>query len=138
MRFGTLWRMSVLASLALLMSGQLCMLTTCVPRLTPFHAARHACCRVVPLDRSPDHRVPSPGAMPCDQVMHATAAPVLALPLACSGFGPGAGALDATIAPNLLLAAPACVSAPRALADTGPPLGRPGPASAGLRAPPQG
>ena len=138
MRIGTLWRMSVLASLALLVSGQLCMLTTCVPRLTPPHAARHACCRVVPLDRSHDRSVPSSGAMPCDQAMHATAAPVLALPLACSGFGTAGGGPVATIAASALVARPLVEGAPRALADTGPPLGRLKPAPAGLRAPPQG
>lgn len=34
MRIGKPWWLAVLASLVLLMSGQLCMLTTCLPRLT--------------------------------------------------------------------------------------------------------
>src|SRR5689334_6939027 len=76
MRFGTLWRVAVLASLALLVSGQLCMLTTCVPRLAPRHAAAHACCRALPTGgaaKSPE----SPEAMPCSMALHVADAPVL-------------------------------------------------------------
>src|SRR5262249_25654186 len=124
-------RSAVLASLALLASGQLCMLTTCVPRLTPHHAPPHACCRAFPAGRAP---APSPGsavAMPCELAMHAAAAPALSLPLASA-------APAALIEPPAsLLAAPARGPSPRAPVDTGPLPGRHSPAPAGLRAPPE-
>src|SRR5262245_19755302 len=68
MRVGTLWRVAVLASLALLVSSQLCMLTTCVPRLTSSRSASaHACCRAAPTGAQGPVRAPMvPGAMPCD------------------------------------------------------------------------
>jgi len=134
MRFGTLWRFAVLASLALLVSGQLCMLTTCVPRLVPVHAS-HACCRALPLgpaaDGSQGDAPSSESAMPCGQAMHTTGAPSLAPPLAASvAFT----AFDATAE---LLAPPARVIVPRAPIESHPPLDRTSPAPAGLRAPPQ-
>jgi hypothetical protein len=135
MRVGTLWKLAVLASLALLVSSQLCMLTTCVPRLSPRHLAAHACCRALP-DRgasSGPMRVPgASGVMPCDQFMHTASAPALSLPLASAP----ALALFTDVA--ALLAPPARVSVPRAPIDTGPPVDRHGLAPASLRAPPQG
>ena len=135
MRVGTLWRVAVLASLALLVSGQLCMLTTCVPRLTPSHKAAHACCRALPEAgaTSAPTRAPVPsGAMPCSQVMHTADAPLLSLPLASVGPVP----LPFT-ASAALLAPPARVLVPRAPIDAGPPVDRHGSAPAGLRAPPR-
>ena len=84
MRVGTLWQVAVLASLALLASGQLCMLTTCVPRLSPRHAIDHSCCRALPgaAASGPARGPAAPGGMPCDQVMHTAAAPTLSLPSA--------------------------------------------------------
>jgi len=127
MRFGTLWRVAVLASLALLVSGQLCMLTTCVPRLTPRHAALHACCRALPTGGAT--KAPAaPYDMPCGLAMHMTGAPVLASP----------AVVQASVVPTFaaLLAPPARVNAPRAPIDTGPPVDRQRSAPAGLRAPP--
>jgi hypothetical protein len=132
MRFGTPWRLAVLASLAILSSGQLCMITTCVPRLQHAHAvSQHACCRVMPESPAPAKSQRSAGTMPCDVVLHAASAPVLdsALPLVA------AVALWAAAAPTL--APPARERAPRLEADTGPPLERLSPAPAGVRAPPQ-
>jgi len=76
MRFGTPWRLAVLASVALLASGQLCMLTTCVPRLTRADAeTSHACCAGAPTPEAP---LPMPsGAMPCGQLVSLTDAPTL-------------------------------------------------------------
>ena len=134
MRFGTLWRLAVLASLALLVSGQLCMLTTCVPRLTSVHAAAHACCRGLPVGPTTDAPARAPvgaSGMPCTLAMDTAAAPSLALPLAVA-------ATPATLESSPELLAPlARVGLPRAPTDTGPPLDRHSPASAGLRAPPQ-
>ena len=131
MRFGTLWRVAVLASLALLVSGQLCMLTTCVPRLTSFHtSAAHACCRALPTGgaaKSPE----SPEAMPCSMALHVADAPVLSLPLACVAPAFLLSTFAAQLAP------PARVDAPRAPIDTGPPVDRQRSAPAGLRAPPE-
>jgi len=135
MRVGTLWRVAVLASLALLVSGQLCMLTTCVPRLTPSHSAAHACCRALPEAgaTSAPTRAPVPSAaMPCSQVMHTADAPLLSLPNASVGPVP----LHFTAA-AALLAPPARVHVPRAPIDTGPPVDRHRSAPAGLRAPPR-
>ena len=134
MRFGTLWRVAVLASLALLVSDQLCMLTTCVPRLTPLHAAAHACCRALPIGGAApgDAKSPvAPRAMPCGLAMHTADAPALSLPLA--SVAPVS--LFSTFA--ALLAPPARVSVPRAPIDTGPPVDRFRSAPAGLRAPPR-
>ena len=134
MRVGTLWRVAVLASLAFLVSGQLCMLTTCVPRLTPRHAAAHACCRALPADGTasgPAKAPVTPGAMPCDLSMHTADAPALSLPLA------SVAPASLLVAPAALLAPPARVSVPRAPIDTGPPVDRQRSAPAGLRAPPQ-
>jgi len=130
MKVGTLWRVAVLASLALLVSGQLCMLTTCVPRLTPHHAAAHACCRALPTSRAGSGGAQSPGAMPCGLAMHTVSAPALALP--------SASVAPVSLFPTFaaLLAPPTRVSVPRAI-DTGPPVDRFGSAPAGLRAPPQ-
>ena len=44
MRIGKPWRLGVLVTLLFLLSGQFCMLTTCLPRLARQHAAAHACC----------------------------------------------------------------------------------------------
>jgi len=133
MRVGTLWQVAVLASLALLASGQLCMLTTCVPRLSPRHAIDHSCCRALPgaAASGPARGPAAPGGMPCDQVMHTAAAPTLSLPSA--SVAPAS--LIASFA--ALLAPPARVDVPRAPIDTGPPVDRHGPAPSGLRAPPQ-
>lgn len=132
MRFGTPWRIAVLASLALLSSGQLCMLTTCLPRLRQERAATHACCRATPAPAVPHGGSPAPatGAMPCDEQAQATNAPTLspALPLAIPAV------LDA--ADLATLAPPAAIALPVAAADTGPPAERFSPAPAGLRAPP--
>src|SRR6185369_8298594 len=136
MRVGTLWRVAVLASLALLVSGQLCMLTTCVPRLTSLHrSAAHACCRALPTGGAPGPaRAPVvPGAMPCDQVMHLAGAPTLSQPLAT----PAPLHFAAFAAASALLAPPARVSVPRVPIDTGPPVDRLRSAPADLRAPPQ-
>jgi len=129
MRFGMLWRVAVLASLALLVSGQLCMLTTCVPRLTPHHAAAHACCRALPTGGTA--KAPAaPSAMPCGLAMHLTGAPALSPPV----IAPASLLFSASVA---LLAPPVRVSVPRAPIDTGPPVDRHRSAPAGLRAPPQ-
>ena len=127
-RNGTLWRVAVLASLALLVSAQLCMLTTCVPRLTPRHAAAHACCRALPGGGAAKTPAAS-GAMPCDIALHVTGAPALALPNLVQASLHSACAA--------LLAPPARVCIPRAPIDTGPPVDRQRSAPAGLRAPPQ-
>ena len=134
MRVGTLWRVAVLASLALLVSGQLCMLTTCVPRLTSFHAsAAHACCRALPTGGAsgPAKAPVAPGAMPCDQAMHNADAPTLSQPLAC------VTPTTFLMVSAALLAPPARVSVPRAPIDTGPRVDWQRSAPAGLRAPPQ-
>jgi len=128
MRVGTLWQVAVLASLALLASGQLCMLTTCVPRLSPRHAIDHSCCRALPTGGAT--KAPAaPYDMPCGLAMHIAGAPVLSSPaIAQTSPFPMFAAL---------LAPPARVNAPRAPIDTGPPVDRQRSAPAGLRAPPQ-
>ena len=128
MRIGPLWRSAVLASLALLASGQLCMLTTCVPRLAPHHAPVHACCHALPSQQSPAPA--SSAGMPCSLAMHSAAAPTLDSPLA--SIVPAA-LLEASAS---LLAPPVRGSAPRAPLDTGAP-DRHRSAPADLRAPPQ-
>jgi hypothetical protein len=132
MRSGTLWQSAVLASLAILASGQLCMVTTCVPRLKHANAgSQHACCRVTPERSAPARSQHAPGTMPCDVTLHAASAPILdsASPLVMPA------ALVAAAAS--MLAPPAHVTAPFAETDTGPPLERLSPAPAGVRAPPQ-
>jgi hypothetical protein len=131
MRFGTLWRLAVLASLALLVSGQLCMITTCVPRLHHVRAATHACCRATPAPSAPANSQHSTGTMPCDVVLHSASAPVLDASAESVGF-----ALQAT-APAVMLAPPAHVPAPFADTGSSPPPERFPPAPAGPRAPPQ-
>ena len=130
MRSGTLWQSAVLASLALLMSGQLCMVTTCVPRLHRQHGvATHACCRAT--SSAPDRSSQPPGSMPCDMMLHAASAPDLAAATPLSLPAALVVAAAATLAP------PAPVPVPFAETGTGPPLERLSPAPAGLRAPPQ-
>ena len=130
MRSGTLWRFAVLVSLAVLTSGQLCMLTTCLPRLHRMQSvATHACCRTTPM--SPARSSHGPGPMPCDMMLHSTAAPDLA------------AASPLTLPAALVVTADAALSLPPRFAsgfdeaNTGPPPGRFSPAPAGLRAPPQ-
>jgi hypothetical protein len=134
MRDGWLWRVAAVASMVLLASGQLCMLTTCVPRLTPQHVATHACCRALPDGGAASGPMRAPaaaGVMPCDQVMHTADAPALSLPLASTPL------VALFIDSAALLAPPARVSVPRAPIDTGPPADRHRLAPASLRAPPQ-
>ena len=128
MRFGRLWQAAVLASLALLVSGQLCMITTCVPRLTSRHVALHACCRALPL-RDAAKAPAAPLEMPCGMALHMSSAPALASPAAAPSLF--FAALAAQLAP------PARVDVPRAPIDTGPPVDRQRSAPAGLRAPPR-
>ena len=130
MRFGALRHLAVLASLSLLMSGQLCMLTTCVPRLREAGAApAHSCCRTDPGRDTP--RAPFlPGTMSCDQVSSLTDATT---PVAPEPF-----ALAPARAPE---SAPALAMLPAGerlelILDSRPLPGRDGPATAGLRAPP--
>lgn len=134
MRLGHSWRAAVLASLAVLVSGQLCMLTTCVPRLThPRASAAHACCRAsVPASNtSADAEAPeSSGAMPCNMALHQVSAPAL------DAAAPATLPVALHVTAALTLAPPACVAIPASTADTGPPLDRLSPAPAGLRAPP--
>lgn len=134
MRFGTMWRSAVLASVTLLVSGQLCMLTTCVPRLRVPHASAHACCRATPgpaAPAAPAHE--RAGAMPCDIMLHGTAAPVLA------SASPAALPVALVLAATAALAPPTRLAAlPFVGAESGPPHERTTPAPAGPRAPPQG
>jgi len=130
MALGTLRRLAVLASLSLLVSGQLCMLTACVPRLREAGAsAAHACCRTDPAQRTPEAPVPR-GAMPCEQPSHVADAPTLTAP-------------EPLAAAPMLAVEPAPAPAPAPVReelgpapDAGPLPGRDGPATAGLRAPP--
>lgn len=77
MRLGHAWRAAVLASLALLVSGQLCMITTCVPRLTRLTHGSHACCGASARATTPATPMPTTRSMPCDQQGHTVIAPVL-------------------------------------------------------------
>lgn len=133
MRFGTAWRMAVLASLALLVSGQLCMLTTCLPRLIHHRAgAAHACCRAggPGAAATAGAELPEPeGAMPCNMALTSVTAPELSV------VAPATPPF-ALFAAVVLLLPPAGVSMPVAADDTGPPPSRTLPATAGLRAPP--
>jgi hypothetical protein len=136
MRFGAPRHLAVLASLSLLVSGQLCMLTTCVPRLREAGAASvHACCRTDPTQgaaaSSEPARPSAPrGSMPCDQFSSFADAPTLPAPepLACVP----AGDLETAPAP----ATPPVLERMVREHDAGPLPGRDGPATAGLRAPP--
>lgn len=134
MRLGHAWRAAVLASLALLVSGQLCMITTCVPRLVRVaegaHAA-HACCGSEGRAATPSAPMPAGHAMPCDQQIPTVDAPSLdhvpaSIPVAVLPF---------VVTPA---DAPAPVHAFLEVDDVGPPHERTLPATAGLRAPPQG
>lgn len=130
MRSGTLWRSAVLASLALLMSGQLCMLTTCVPRLRNAHAKANSCCHTAPGTAAPAPAMPA-GAMPCDQSVTSAAAPVLDAPSAVAILFAVVPASDVE-----------CVELDRSAFtppdhDTGPAPGSHRPAPTGLRAPPR-
>jgi len=137
MRFGVHMRLAALASLALFLSGQLCMLTTCVPRLRDLAAgSAHACCHALPGEHAPSgpDRGPAPsgapaGAMPCDQASSLADAPTLAAPQPLA------------VAPAWVpLNEPTRILLPVALElrerDTGPVPGRHSPAPSGLRAPP--
>ena len=128
MRIGGMWRFAVLASLALLVSGQLCMITTCVPRLAQLRTAEHACCSGPAGADAPAAPVHA-GAMPCDQLSSLADAPSLDAPspVPVAVFDSEAFAA---------LEAPAPATAAVRTCDTGPPPGRTGSAPAGLRAPP--
>jgi hypothetical protein len=131
MRSGTLWGSAVLASLALLMSGLLCMVTTCVPRLQRLNAETAAtCCHALPSDEA-DAPAPMPsGAMPCAQSMQLAAAPTL--------DAPAPAVLCAVLSSVVLASAPADAIEPAPIErDTGPTPGVHSPAPAGLRAPPR-
>ena len=128
MRIGGMWRFAVLASLALLVSGQLCMITTCVPRLAQLRTAEHACCST-PVGADGPVAPARAGAMPCDQLSSLADAPSLDAP------SPIPVAMLTNEAPAVL-EAPAPAEAAARACDTGPPPGRTGPAPAGLRAPP--
>ena len=130
MRIGTLRRIAVLASLALMTSSQLCMLTTCVPRLTQLHAAVHACCRATPAPAAKGSPPSVPGTMPCDIALNLAVAPTLEGPSVATL--PAAALVPAAVLPAPIIA----VTVPATHDDTGPPLARTSPASAGLRAPP--
>lgn len=132
MRFGTAWRIAVLASLALLVSGQLCMLTTCLPRLASSRDAvsAHACCRGPAAARSAPSSPMTSAEMPCNLSLTSVSSPVL------SGAMPLTLPVALHVAATLQLAPPAGVSIPAYATDTGPPPEQPQPATAGLRAPP--
>lgn len=129
MRLGLTWRVSVFVSLLLLLSGQFCMLTTCLPRMARAQGAAHACCHA---ERNTPARTPaSTSAMPCGQSVvltdvgvHEAPAPIVQT-LACFVALPQAPT-------------PALRTVARAIDDDGPPLAQTSPATAGLRAPPQG
>ena len=134
MRLGHAWRAAVLASLALLVSGQLCMITTCVPRLVRVakgsHAA-HACCGGESRAAAPGTPLPAGHAMPCDQQISTVVAPSL-------DHAPAAMLVSVLPFVETPADAPAPVLAFIEADDTGPPNTRTLPATAGLRAPPQG
>lgn len=129
MRLGGLWRVTVLASLLLLLSGQFCMLTTCLPRMARAHATAHACCHT---ERSAPTPTPAPtGAMPCGQS-------VVLLDANAHDAAPPIAQTIAWSVVAIVIPTPALAAVTRADHDTGPPLARCAPATAGLRAPPQG
>ena len=130
MRLGHAWRVAVLASMALFLSGQLCMLTTCVPRLARVMHGSHACCEAPGRATSPAAPAPATHGMPCGQQL---------LTADASVSGVDGPALIAVL-PMVEAAAASLPIAriPIVHADTGPPVSRTLPATAGLRAPPQG
>lgn len=132
MRSGTAWRIAVLASLALLVSGQLCMLTTCLPRLHSSRnmAAAHACCRGPAAGRSAPQAPVSATEMPCSVSLTSVSAPVL------DGAMPSMVPAALLVAATVQLAPPTGLSVPAFATDTGPPPEHTQPATAGLRAPP--
>jgi hypothetical protein len=125
-----MWSSAVLASLALLLSSQLCMLTTCVPRLRAARPQAHACCHAAPGSESPAPSTPT-GAMPCDQSVNLAAAPTLDAPAPLAT--PVALVAEILLAPATLDVV-AFVAPER---DTGPTAGVHAPAPTGLRAPPR-
>lgn len=133
MRTSWMWRSAVLAATALLMSGQLCMLTTCVPRLQHVSAAQaHACCHAVPASDAPTPSAPVPlGAMPCDQSLNLAGGPTL--------DAPAPAALPLAIAADVAMSAMEIAPIERTPIerDTGPTPGRDTHAPTGLRAPPR-
>jgi hypothetical protein len=129
MRFGLSWRVTVFASLLLLLSGQVCMLTTCLPRMARAHAAAHACCHTEPTSPTP---TPAPtGAMPCGQS-------VVLLDAGSHDVAPPIVQAIAWLVAPLAVPTPVVRAFAFATRDNGPPLDRSQPATAGLRAPPQG
>jgi hypothetical protein len=131
MRTGAMWRFAVLAAVALLASGQLCMLTTCVPRLQKASAAEaHSCCHAVAETDAPSAPIPM-GAMPCDQSVSLAGVPTLDAP--APAVLPLAIAADAAVA----LMEIASIELAPIERDTGPSPGRHTPAPTGLRAPPR-
>ena len=129
MRFGAAWRIAVLASLALLMSSQLCMLTTCLPRFHHQRRPAHAGGRVMP---QPPMRAPTAtGARACGTALDGPR--VSALGAVMNGATPTA----LIVAAAVTLAPSAHEPLPVAVADSGPPPGRRRTAPAGQRAPPQ-
>ncbi len=131
MRFGTPWRFAVLASLTLLMSGQLCMLTTCVPRLTHLrNETAHVCCCTAPSTDAPVAPIPA-GAMPCEQQLSFADAPTLLAPQ------PLAAPTALAVEPALSLVPPVWVASAERDLDTGPAPAVHRFAPSGLRAPPR-
>ncbi len=129
MRFGTAWRIAVLASLALLMSSQLCMLTTCLPRFHRQRSPAHACGRA--MSQSPMRAPTDTGARACDIAL---AGPRVTALGAVTARATPTGLI---VAAAVTLAPPAHEPLPVAVAGTGPPPGRRLLAPAGQRAPPQ-
>ena len=133
MRSGSMWRLAALAAAVLLASGQLCMLTTCVPRLQRAKfAGAHACCHAAPVRGASAPSAPTPvSAMPCDQSLNLAGAPTLDAP------APAVALL--AIADDFLAAAmePAPLELAPIERDTGPSPGCHTPAPTGLRAPPR-
>jgi hypothetical protein len=132
MRSGTIWGGAVLASLALLVSGQLCMVTTCVPRLQrPTAHAASTCCHAAP---SGEANAPAPmpsTAMPCGQALQLASAPMLDAPLPAATTH--ATAHEIAVEPEVLEA----IEVAPVERDTGPGPGVHSPAPTGLRAPPR-
>jgi len=130
MRLGVWWRTAVFASLALLASGQLCMMTTCAPRLGRVgnHAA-HACCDTgarAPAPAPPGHQ----GTMPCSVAMSLAHVPGLDTPQ------PALPVLGVQVLGEDVVAPSAPATTGDLDRDHGPPPGHTGSAPAGLRAPP--
>ncbi|MFM7230818.1 MAG: hypothetical protein ACKO3S_02420 [bacterium] len=129
MRFRLSWRPSVLVALALLVSGQFCMLTTCLPRLARASDTAHACCRASGRGETPAPAPTAAHTMPCGQHLVTSDAP--SVPDA-----PETSLVLATVleAPRVLASPVAGVAFARA--DGGPPPEHGRTAPAGLRAPP--